>query len=113
MTVTTQHPLDQLVADCVVRQHTLVADCVVRQHTLVAAVEAAKTARNAYLDNHDYHLVERRGVTYAVQRSCPSIFDAVHPDYVELFSTHYNASIKGGWFGEGYGSPTWAAIIIG
>jgi hypothetical protein len=79
MTVTTQHPLDQL----------------------VQAVEAAKIARNAYLGKHDYQLVERRGVTYAV-----------HPDYVTLFNSYYNASIKGGWFGEGYGSPTWAAITL-
>lgn len=44
---------------------------------LVQAVEAAKTARNAYLGNHDYQLVERKGVTYAV-----------HPDYVTLFNRY-------------------------
>lgn len=77
--MTTQHPLDQL----------------------VEAVVTAKMARNAYLDKHNYQLVKRKGVTYAV-----------HPDYVTLFNRYYNASIKGGWFSEGYGSPTWAAITL-
>jgi hypothetical protein len=67
---------------------------------LLADVGKAEAALNAYLEEHNYQVLEVKGFVYAV-----------HPDYVQKFRANYNPRV-GGWFGAGKGTPAHAVVPL-